>query len=341
MLYYIIFALISLFSVRKKPSNLVFFLLFAFFGILIGFRGEDVDNDYVTYLDAIQYSNSSGIQEISFYWISSFFYKYFDSTVLTFVFYGFLGFGLKLFNLKRYANFFWLSFIIYFTTLFILQEMNAMRAGVGAGFMLLSIKAWSDANVKKTILLILVASFFHYSYLILIPLVFIVSNKDKKIIWYVMLIPLAYILYYAIDFTKILMLFKISYVEDKREGYLEGKELITNVYSTVFIIKIIIIGLLYKYRKHLSVHNDYFYIFFKLYCISIFILVATANLPAASMRFLDIFSIGEIFLIPLFLFLFKPKLRWIPRLGIILYAGFYLYLYVDLAKYIRDYYLIF
>lgn len=344
MIYYVIFSfvvVIILINAKSKPSRWVLLFVFIFFFSLIGFRGKDVDNDYRSYLESIEFPRSSMIQEISFSGISGFFYTYLNSTVLTFVFYAFLGFGLKLINLKRYANFFWVSFMIYFSSLFILQEMNAMRAGVGAGFMLLSIKDWSEENWKKTIFLILIASFFHYSYIILLPLIGVVSNNDKHLIRYVMLIPLAYIFYYTIDLSEILMLIKISYIQFKSVNYLDSEEQFTNVFSTVFIVKIFIIYFLLLYRNKLCLYQRYFYIFLKLYCIGFFILIITAKLPAASMRFLDIFTIGELFLIPLFILLFKPEFRWFPIIGCILYSLFYLHLYVDVAKYVRDYNIIY
>lgn len=341
-MYLFIFFILCILSIvsRKTPSKHGLRILAIVFIIIVGFRGDDVDNDYIMYYYSIVFPLKSGIAEISYKWIAEFFYNFFGSTILVFLFYAILGVGLKVYCIKKYTTYFWLSFLIYFATFFILQEMNAMRAGVACGFMLLSVQYWAERKYKMTLFLLAVATFFHYSFIVLIPLSLVIKNTSKGLIYYVVLIPLAYLVYYQVDLSQIVTFFTFSYAQDKFKAYSDEANM-TNVFSTVFIVKILLVIFLYIYRKKLQNVYPYFYLFLKLYCIGIFVVIALAKFPAASMRFLDLFIVAEIFLVPLIYFLFPPKLKWIPLFLIFLFSYFYFYLYVDLAKYIRDYYLIF
>ncbi|WP_265129715.1 EpsG family protein [Chryseobacterium oranimense] len=337
---FIILCVIAFFAGDKKPGKFVIAILFIFFAFFVGFRGDDVDNDYLLYFKSITIKNYSRIAEFSFKLIADFFYNNFGSTVLFFLFYAVLGVWLKLVGMKKYSNYFWLSMVIYFSTFFILQEMNAIRAGVACGFMLLALSPWQQDDKMKTFMFLLIAVFFHYSFVVLLPLIFFVKNDDKKIFIFVSLIPLAYLLYFIIDIKNIFAVLNVTYVQEKSTAY-DYNETETKVLSTVFIIKIIFIALSYIFRKKLADNNEGFYLYLKLYCIGLFMVVVLAKLPAASMRFLDIFIIVELFLLPIFVKLFRKEFRWIPKLLIIAYSSFYLYLYMDSAKYVRDYFFIF
>lgn len=340
LLIFIFIAICSLLFGNKKPNNLILIAITIFFIFIVGFRGDDVDNDYMMYVDSIKYLQSSGIAEISFKWIALFFYNNFDSIISVFVFYALIGVSLKIYNIQKYSNHFWLSILIYFSTFFILQEMNAIRAGVACGFMMLSLEHWARKDSLKTLMFLGFASFFHYSFFIMIPFALFLTNSEKWVTYYILLIPLAYILYYTLDLTLIGSIFSIQYAQEKFNAYNDESNS-TNVFSTVFVIKILLIILLYFFREKNEKINRYFYLFLKLYCVGLFLVITLAKFPAASMRFLDLFVIVELFLIPLLYYWFLPKFRWIPTILIIFYCYFYLYLYVDLAEYIRYYYLIF
>lgn len=336
---FIILSVLSLIFKEKKISNTSLFLLIFTFTAFVGLRGDDVDNDYKNYQFAIEINNT-GIAEITFKSISHFLYKIFHSSVIVFVLYAILGVGLKFIAFKKYSNYFWLTILIYFSTFFILQEMNAIRAGAASGFVLLGLKPWSEGKKKAALLLIIIAGLFHYSFFVLLPFLFIISNNNKhnNILIYIGLIPIAYILYPFLDIGIVSPYINNPYILGKMSGYLNSFES-TDVFSTVFLIKILFILLLYFFRKKLDSY-PYFYLFLKLYCIGIFFVVIFANFPAASMRFMDIFIIVELFLIPLFCNLFPSKFKFIPILLIILYSYFYFYLYVNVGEYIRPYSLI-
>lgn len=336
-MYLVIFILLSITAILlgdKKPTMVILISLILIISAFVGFRGDDVDNDYQSYVNAIE--QQSYISELSFQFISDFFYSVFHSTLLTFLFYALFGVGLKLIAFKRYSNYFWLTLVLYFSTFFVLQEMNAMRAGVASGFMLLSFKPWSEEKRGKALLFLLLAFLFHYSFIIVIPLLLFVSNKEDKVLYYLFLIPIGYLIYLTIDISAFIP-FQITYLADKFNDYISDES--TNVLSTVFIVKIIFILFLYIFRSELAEKNKYFYLFLKLYCFGIFMVVIFANLPAASMRFMDVFIIVELFLIPMFCNL--TTFERIPAIAIVIYAYFYFYLYVDVAEYIRPYYTIF
>src|SRR3954467_523143 len=127
----VFFGAISNYKLSKKSAWLFFFLWLVLFS-LAAFRAEGVDNDYANYLMTIK--DKWGITEPSFYLISYVCYDLLGSTKLVFIVYALFSVSLLFFSLKKLSPFFFLSLAVYYSTSYVVHDLNAIRAGVAVGF---------------------------------------------------------------------------------------------------------------------------------------------------------------------------------------------------------------
>ena len=139
--------------------------------IFVAFRPAGIDNDYNTYLDF--FKNPSGISalltEPTFKMINAL-ARFCGAPLLLFVVYAFLSVPLKVYAIKRLSPYWYLSILLWFSHLFIIQEMTQIRVAVSSAIFLFSLPLLSEGKKMKFICCLIFAILFHYSALILIPL---------------------------------------------------------------------------------------------------------------------------------------------------------------------------
>lgn len=337
-MYYLIFFLFAFCALveMEKPSKGYLALLIAFFVLFVGLRSPYIDNDYLNYLGAIR--KGWGIAEYSFFIISNFSYWLTNDTILVFIIYAAIGITTQFYVLHRESDSFWLSLAFFFSTYFVLLDMNAIRAGAALGFTMLSWKPWAKQQHAQALTLIGIASIFHYSFLILFIVYFVIKNNDKHILLFLALIPLAYIIHFGMKAFAFFDIINNPIFQFKANAYNNTVTGELPVFSTVLILRLAVISLLFYYRKILEPLCDNLYLLFKLYCVGFFISVSLADIPTVAMRLLDIFACSELILLPLLCNIVKPKK--IAVLGVLLYASFYFFIYIIKAQYIKPYELI-
>lgn len=303
-------------------------LIFVFF---VGFRGEYVDNDRSTY--ELYMNNMPYGMERSFVLISYLCYDLLHSSLLVFVVYAFLALFLKFYSIKIFSDFFFLSLLIYYSNVMFLDEMNAIRAGVASGFFLLSVSYWKDDKIVGTVFFLFLACFFHYSYLVFLPLIFMIDNTSKYLFYYILLVPFSYLICKFVPFGN--FLYEISrldyYIDD-------GQNM--NVYSLIYLMKIPVLFFLYFKRKCIICRNSQFYIFMKLYSVGICISVLLSRiLPVVGWRIFTMFFVLDVFIFPMLLYCFRQK--WIAILFILIYSYRMLLVNTVINDYVRPYKMIF
>lgn len=334
-IYGSIFLLLAIFALvmqRDKPTLFMVILYILGVVILVGMRASGVDNDYVNYVADFQ--GRGEIAEFSFKWISSIIRSWGGEVIVLFLCYALIGITVKILTLYRYSPLFCLSLLIYYTTSFVSQDMNAIRAGAATAMMCLSFTPWIEGRRLECIIWLLLATFFHYSFVILLPLAYLCNNRKEELRWYLLLIPLSYIFYYTIDPVAILSEVNLNYISQKLISY-QGQEFVFSPYTTIYILRIIIILLLFAFKDELADNFKCFTLFFKLYIIGFFLLLALGSLPVVSSRFSEIFTFMEILLIPMLLTQSR-SLYFGISIGIV-YSLIYFILNIFIAAYIRDY----
>jgi hypothetical protein len=305
--YFIFFAICFLAFVDTKPHKTTYLFLFGLLVVFAGFRGN-IGNDYEMYI-AI-YNDTVGnkfLVEPSFLTIANIVNYLFDNVIYVFIIYAILGVGVTLLAIKKISEFQLFSILIYFSYFFLLHEMTQIRAGVATGFFLLSIPAIKNQKLIQFLVLIGIGTFFHYSLLIVLPFYFLGTKKIN--FWFYLLIPFAYILYYThTSITSLVQFISYEHIATKFELYENTRGEQINVFNSILLLKIFIIGIFLWKHKYLQSTNEYSVLFIKLSILSTFFFVALADIPAFGFRISDIFGIIDCLMLPFLIYLFKNRL---------------------------------
>lgn len=338
-IFFFIVFLGGIYKYRLTPKNQWLYLfLWLFLFAVAAFRGENVDNDHLNYIQAIQ--EGWGITEPSFYFISYICYDILGSVKLVFIVYAFLSVSLLFLALKRTSDYFYLSLVIYFATFYVLHDLNQIRAAVGFGFAMLALKPWMKNKIWQTMGYIFLATIFHFSFMIFFPMYFFVRNNNKYIIPYVVAIPIVYVLYSLnIDVLSLLMKIPITYVQTMAGGYSQWQTDVAssvNVFSIMVLIKLILISMFFIFHKTLALKFAGFYLFFKLYILGLVLLILMVTLPGAAFRISEMMWMVECFILPMLIQCFKP--RWLAVAIVLLFCTYWMWLNYVASNFIRPYY---
>ncbi len=336
-----IFLLLSFFVFFEKILGNDRLLFFGFIGLMLiavaGLRTAGCDKDYLGYIKIFR-----GLKEYRDYRIEPTFrlFRYiinnflYGKTIYLFCLYALIGVSVKFYAIKQTTDLIFLSVIFYFSNFYLLQDMTQIRAGVAAGLLLLSIKPLYDRNLISFILIVIIASLFHYSAIIFFMLWFLAPDTFR-IIPYVLLIPLVYLLHH-IGFSPSYFVknFPIEVVRQKMNAYFylrsQGLMADTNVFNVLQLFRISIACVFLFYRKQLVDHNKYFYLLLKIFIIGISMFVLFADIPAIGARLSELSLIVEILLIPMFIYILKP--RFLGRLFLVFIAAGYFWLSIFYYK---------
>lgn len=320
-IYYIVFVFIFLVAISDlKPRNVVLFCLLFVLALFSGLRGP-IDRDYVGYYNyfiAIS-SNISVNVEPSFTILSKIIQVFDLEIIFLFVIYSIIGVSLKFISLTKISNdYIYYSILIYFSHYFLLMEMTQIRAGVAAGFVLLSIIQIEKKNIFLFLIFIISASLFHYSAFIILPLYFLSSSKVPFI--YYILIPIGYFLYFMkIDVVSVLGYIHFDFIHLKYVAYkLKAQVEHLNVFNVWQLSRVLFVYVLLIYSNKLLLKNKFAIILLKFYILSCFVLVVFSNIPAFAYRVSDLLGIVEIILVPFIFYLFREKHKLIPQVIVLL-----------------------
>ena len=339
VLLFIIFFLIILLAffededIRSQkwllPSLVIVLALF------VAFRPAGIDNDYNSYLG--YFKNPTGVAalltEPTFKMINSL-ARFLNAPLLIFVIYAFLAVPCKIIAIKRLSPYWYLSILVWYAHLFIIQEMTQIRVAVASGVFLFALPYLGDGKKLKFTLCLVASILFHYSALILIPLL-LLGNKHLSRYWKCLLFILPIALY-AFPFVgmDMLKMIPIPLVQQKLQMYEElmiyegiGTEI--NIFNVIAVARLFAYYvLLWKY-DYLVDKYPYISILLKVFCYSICAYVALSFMPMLAMRVEELISIIDCILFPLLAVLLRP--HWLGRLLVIMYAigtfGLYIFVY--------------
>jgi len=313
-----IFCLASLLSFWRAEMKNAKSFWWALAGLLLfllaAFRSGDAVRDYDTFVEIYNNIAQSSI-EISFViiaWIVR--HIFFDNVIFVFIIFAALGVSLKLKAIKTLTSLGFLSLVIYISNFYILHELTQIRAGVAAGFLLLSIKPIYERDFRKFLFFSICAVLFHYSALLIFLLWFFKGNSINKYI-YATTIPLACVVYFFnINLVELFIPFiPIEHIQQRFTIYTElQKQEIggfneINVFNYVFLAKCLIYYVLLWKSDLLKKQNKYAPLLLKIQALSLTSFVLFAAMPVFAFRMSELFGIVEIILIPFLYYVFKPR----------------------------------
>ena len=308
-----------------------FYILTLVLIIFVGFRDGSFLPDYSNYLDLfksysesrfsiLHFSFNDGLIEPSFQLICFIAYKISDSSIFLFLIYAALSIIIKFKAINELSSLLLYSIFIYLCNFFILHDLIQIRAGVAAGFALLSIKSAFDKDLKAFLIYYILAIFFHQTAIIVGLLFFLDGNKFNKKVW-VFIIPLVYLIHFmGFAFSNLIAKIPVDYVQLKYSQYEVLREnsyvFETNIFNTIQLIRILVCYLLIYYYDRIIQYNKYFNILLKSFIVGISSFVLFANYHVYAYRISELFLYSEIILIPLFVKVYPKSIvfRIIPIL---------------------------
>ena len=341
--YFLVFSFLLFLCLLQNNENRLRYYYFAGFLLILiaGFRSEDICRDYAEYRRYYEGIKSVG----NIYFIEPTFSLitiFTPGIVWLMLIYATLAITIKLYGIKQLTEFYFLSLLLYFSGSFILHEMTQIRVGVSAGLLLLCIEPIYNRKFRKFILISFTAALFHYSALIFLPLYFLKKDKLNKLL-YSAIIPLSYLLHaIGIHITSLLFLFPTGEaIEQKliiqQQAMLMAREIPRiNVFNILQLLRIVLISVFLWKTSLLQKSNKYFTILFKTYIFSIASFVLFANIPVFSFRLSELMGIVEIILVPMVIYILKPK--FIAYILCVLFAFGIIYMSIIYGELLKPYF---
>lgn len=325
VIVFIFFTILFIINVKdKNVTNFIFIICGLILILIAGLRDKGLDNDYEVYHDFWATNNIQGTVEYSFYIIKVIIKSKLGLNFQYFLLaYAFLGVCMKLIAIKKLSPFLWGSLLIYFSHYFILHEFTQIRIGVATGFLLLSIFYLAEKKYWLYSFFAFLAIFFHQTCIIVLIFPFITNNKST--LWvFCLLIPFGYVLYFLNTYLSISI--PIPGLQDKVELYEQAtksgflKDSKINAFNAVFLFRIIIFYMVFFYTKRLSVYFPKIYIFLKIYALSLFSFLFLSKIPVFAFRIQELLGVVEIIIIPLIIFIFPSRFRWLGKISVVVTA---------------------
>lgn len=211
--------------------------------------------------------------------------------------YAVIGVGLKIAAIVKLSPLRWLSIATYFTSYFLLHEFTQIRVAVASSLILFSLKAVYEQNLRRFLLLVAMASMFHYSALLAIPLYLLrgqnLSRRSSAAI--LASIPVALILR-ELQFNPLYVV-PIDTVRAKVEVYLateEQRDLKLNIFNKVYLVKYLILYVLMFLGPRIEAKWKYFGVYIKTYAVSLFAYIALSYNSVFAIRVSELFGVVEI-----------------------------------------------
>lgn len=323
MIYYLIIIFLFLLSLKSNiKTNILEQRVFKIFTILliIAFGGlrYEVGADWSAYkylfetIKIEKFEDLFSFREEPLYIFLNYLIKNICDNYQFFIFVIFsITFLLKFKVINKFSPDIFLSFIIYFYTIFIIYDINGLRQGIALTFTLLSVIFILKRKIFPFLLLVLIASFFHKSAIIFFPFYYIsqINFNKKTIIYFILLILIVTIpvreIFKMSSFYNSLMAtqtFEHYSAYQNSDSY----QVDISIFSFSVFQRLFIIGLfLFNFEKYKSVDNNLLILLRNGYIVGfvIFMLFSFSAEMAARLSFY--YKVLEIFMIPIIVISFR------------------------------------
>lgn len=326
LFYFLIFLFIAFFLFVSEsiaiPEKYLLFLIAIVLILIAGLRRPGVDSDSLTYIDVFSKFDSprnyfqdfsvNSFFEPAYYLIPSIVSISFGLNYLwVFLIFAILGISLKFVAISRLTDFAILSVLVYYSHFFILHDMTQMRSGVASAVLLLSIPEIYKRNFIRFLLFIGIGILFHYSMIIFLPLYFLSAKKINKLL-YLALLFVPFILHFLhFNVLTVFQMFKLGFVSDKIQLYNDLLEADIfggiNIFNILFLVQLLSCIIFIIKSDLLLKNNKYALLLLKIYCIAAASFVLFSNIPVLAFRISELLGIVQIILMPLILYIVKPK----------------------------------
>ena len=282
--------------------------------LVAAFREIPDSENYEYSFITISAGGQDMLVEYSFVVLSQFVSLFTNDVHYLFFIYALLGITLKFIAFRQLSDSWFIPVVMYIGYFFVYHECMQIRTGVLSGMLLLAIKPWCDGNRLRALAYILIGMFFHYSALMLIPLL-LLSNKRISYYWnifWMILIPFGYILYFGGFSFFLNMSTDLFYVGEKLASYQAGEQngattLFVNVFNPLLLFTTFLYYYLLYFRDTIADNNKYAPLMTKILGLGIFAYTALGSFPALSLRVNLLLRIVSIILFANIFYTIRPK----------------------------------
>lgn len=331
-----LFVLTALAALLERYVGKYKFSLYVFLGCLLvltaGLRevGIDPDSDNYEYTFINHDSSSKAITdnlEFSYLWISSVLNFFTNDVHVLFLFYAFLGITFKFIAFRHLTEFWFLPVVVYISFYFMAHEMMQIRTAALSGLFLLSLYYQAEDRRLVAFLLILAGSCFHYSGLVLLPLLFLSSSymsKKKRLMW-VSLLPASYVVFFL--GLSVLLALDIPFIGAKLYSYQSEEESgngvgYVNVFRPLHLFGIALMVYLMLFYNTLVSKSKHFTLLLKVFILGLCSYEVFGFLPVLAQR---VNMLLLVVTIPLYTYVYYTiRPIWFAILTVILIAFVYL-----------------
>lgn len=279
--------------------------------LIVAFRDGSSLNDYINYIEIYNDSSRVGDVEPSFFLLKTITKNLGGITALFFI-YSLLCVVIKVIAFYRLTKLLFLTLVVYVANIMILHDMTQIRAGVASAIFLYSIPFLKNYNYFKYILCVVIATFFHYSGLLLLfPCLYWIRFLRESQWFLLLIVPIGYVLGGTIfDISNI----PIESIRIKLEMYknLQAigaaglKDL--NLFNPYILFRISLYYILLYKSGIISAHNDNFKCLLFIEGIALFVFPALSAIALLGYRGSELLGVVEVVLYPMLFYAIKPRL---------------------------------
>lgn len=305
-----------------KPFKNVLFLVFSviLLGLMAGLRGPDVSKDYEGYqyvFDTIydmagQTDVILPILEPGFTAIVVVFRTLFENNygLAIMLFIAFISIGLKTISFTRLSFNPYLVILFYYSHYFFLHEMTQIRIGFASAIFFVSVIYYLRGNKTVFIMLILTATFFHYSAIIYLAVLLFDPKRFNKYTYSIAIGVSLVLGYLKIPILNFIGNLDPSDVSQRLSNYTylveSGNAQSVNVFNALNLLNIaccLYFIILIPAQK--LAEDKALTLFLKCNILSIFLLSLLSGVPSLAFRFSELFGIVS-------MFVFASLLKYLP-----------------------------
>ena len=344
-LYYLIFFIIVFLYFLGKELKLKYVTYpLSFFIILLVtvFRPESAVKDYGIYKWYYYLLDSLTLVDIEpSFFIISYISKYsIGSPIGMFIIYACIALGLKYYAFKRISKDYDILLITYFPFYFIIHEMTQIRVAVATSILMFAIPYIYEKKMNFFLLLIVLGSFFHYSFLLFGMFYFIDSHRLNRFHYFSILLVGYLLAIIKIDILDIIGNIDIEYIYNKfsvHKAMIEdGSTDEVNIFNSLTLLKIVLCSFFIFQSNKLNNYNPYAIILIKIWVFSFFFYVVLSPIPVLAFRISEMFGVVEVVVLSMLIYLISP--RFIPILALIAYGVLLLILELHFQKLMNPYF---
>jgi hypothetical protein len=289
--------------------TLVIILSGFFLAIIAGLRGGN-DPDYASYYDIFlssRYGDFTTLNVEPFYF---YFNKFFSLAGAPFVSIMLLmaipSVLLKIYVVYKHSHSALLSIILYLLTIYISFDLIAVRQGLAIAFVMLATSIWFHERLLG-VMLVLVASLFHFSALIVIPVFYCMSSRWRQEIINISLFTVFFVSVFGVNIDMFDILKQIplmpTFIINKLDIYASYNQESTNSLKQLFLC--IVAFWLYRVESE----NVFIKSVCFLYVIGFLISMLLSSIGDIAFRVKWYFFWGDIFFMPYILIMLIQRVK--------------------------------